>query len=378
MKLTKLTMIFLFAAMITACGGKKENAAVIINGTEIAQSAYEGTLQNLAVPYKRQGNANVLDNPQNRQTLGRLALQELITNEVLAQEAEKQQIKADEKLVQQNIANLKRLFAVDENGKPVSDEKTIEKIFKEKLKKDGTTLQRVENNIRKELAAKALLEKFSAEQKIELQEQAVRKFYDNVMVLLEGDSKKTETLSKAELALAVPFAAEVKKETAERAQVSAVFLATGKDISKKDLADKQQKAKDIIKELKDNKISFVQAIAQYSDDKNALRTNGEQLVLRGTLPAELDKKVFESTMGTITGPVTLKEGIYILRVNEKRAAVKPTYDQLKDSIVKYLGILVAKQNLQNYVQGLVNHADVKILVPEFANPPAAEEKPAEK
>ena len=374
MKTTKITALFLAAAVFSACAEKQEDAAAIVNGTKITQSVYEGTLQNLAAPYQQQGNANVLDNPQNRQLLGRLALQELITNEVLAQEAQKQQIKIDETLVKQNVENLKKIFAVDENGQPISDKKKMEKAFEARLKKDGTTLPKLEENIRKGLQAKALLNAFSAQQKVELQEQTVHDFYDNVMVLLGNDQKKKEALPKGELPLLVPFAGEVKKLTAERASVSAVFLATPKDISKKDLSAKQQQAKDIVKEIKDNKISFTQAIAQYSDDKNALKTNGEQLVLRGALPAELDKKVFESQLGTVVGPITQPEGIYILRVNEKRAETKPVYTQLRESIIKNLAGAMMKQNLQQYVKGLVANAKVEILVPEFkpAQTPAAE------
>lgn len=375
MKLTKITTLFLAAAFFAACAEKQEDAAAIVNGTKIAQSVYEGTLQNLAVPYQQQGNANVLDNPQNRQLLGRLALQELITTEVLSQEAQKQQIKIDDALVQQNVENLKKAFAKDENGQPITDENLINKKFQEKLKQDGTTLPKVEENIRKNLQAKALLNAFSAQQKVQLQEQTVHDFYDKVIVLLGNDQKKKDALPKGELPLLVPFATEVKKLTAERALVSAVFLATPKDISKKDLSDKQQKAKDIAKEIKDNKISFAQAIAQYSDDKNALKTNGEQLVLRGTLPAELDKKVFESTLGTVVGPITQPEGIYIIRVNEKRAATTPVYTQLRESIIKNLAGVLMKQNLQQYVQGLVANAKVEILVPEFKaqETPAAEQ-----
>ena len=379
MKKITLTSVFLTAVLLTACSGKQEQNAVIINGTKITQSAYEGTLQNLAARYQQQGTANVLDNPQNKIVLGRWALSELITNEVLAQEAQKQNIKADEALVKQSVDNLKHLLAVDEKGQRITDEKLVEKHFKEKLKKDGTTLEKVEKNIRKDLQARALLNKFSAEQKVELKEQTVHNFYDGVVVLLGNDNKKKEALPKGDLPLLLPFATEVNKSTAERASVSAVFLATPKDISKKDLTAKQQQAKDILKEIKDNKISFVQAIAKYSDDKNALKTNGEQLVLRGALPAELDKKVFESQLGTLVGPVTQPDGIYILRVNEKRAQTIPTYEQLREPIAKYLGNLVMRQNLQSYVQGLVKAAKVEILVPEFAGTQveAKVEEPAE-
>lgn len=371
----KITLIFLsvFSVFFVACAAK-EDSAVVVNGTHIAKTTYEATLQNIVSAHQQLGQPDILENAQNRQLLGHLALQQLITNEVLAQEAQKQNIKIEKKLIEQNIDNLKKAVIRDENGQPIADKKVLDQKFKEKLKKDGTTLRALENNIRKELLAKTLLKDYADKQKIELQEQGLQNFYDQIMIVLGNDQKQKESLPKENLPLLVPFATEVKKQTAERALVSSVFLATPKDISKQDLSAKQQQARDIIKELKENKISFAEAIEKYSDDKNALKTNGEQLVLRGTLPTELDKAVFESKLGTITGPLTQPEGVYIIRVNEKRAEIKPTYTQLRNSIINTLAEAQLKQKTSQYVQELVNNAKVEILVPELAQ----QSTPAEK
>ena len=364
MKKLSLTLLCLTAVFFAACANK-EDIAVIVNDTPITTAFYKGTLQNLASSYQQVGQPNVLDNPQNRQLLQHLALQQLITNEVLAQEAQKQNIKIDEALVKQNVDQLKQLIAGTENGKPVSDKKIINQKFQAKLKQDGTTLAKLENNIRKELQRKSLLTTFSNQQKIELQEQDIRRFYDNVMILLGNNQQKKDALPKDELPLLLAFAKEVKRQTAERVMVASVFLATPNDISESDLDAKQQQAGVIVKELKENQISFTDAIIKYSDDKNALKTNGEQLVLRGTLPAALDKSIFNAELGTIVGPITQPEGIYIIRVNEKRAATKPTYTQLRGSIARNLAEIQIKQNIQQYVQDLINKAKVEIVLPEL-------------
>ena len=94
------------------------------------------------------------------------------------------------------------------------------------------------------------------------------------------------------------------------------------------------------------------------------------MVIRGTLPEDLDKSVFTSPLGTVVGPITQPEGIYIIRVNEKRAETKPVYTQLRESIINNLAGIQIKQNVQNYVQGLVDKAKVEILVPELTVPAA--------
>jgi hypothetical protein len=66
--------------------------------------------------------------------------------------------------------------------------------------------------------------------------------------------------------------------------------------------------------------------------------------------------------------------VYIIRVNEKRAEIKPTYTQLRNSIINTLAEAQLKQKTSQYVQELVNNAKVEILVPELAQ----QSTPAEK
>lgn len=357
MNIKKFLPVCAAIILVAACANKQE-VAFSVNGTKISKATYQGTVDNLAVQYLR-ANPKFLESQQNQQLVKTLALEQLITNEVLYQEAVKQNIKADEKLVKQNVDKIKNLFAFDKDGKPIQDKVIIEKNFQQKLQEDGITYKDFENNIRKELMAQALLNKITAEQKAELKEEDLQKFYNGLQTVLYEDKTKIAALPQESLAVIVPFAQEVKKATAERAQVSAVFLSTPSGMPKQDIEKKETLAKSIVKELKDNKTGMVQAIAKYSDDKNALNTNGEQLVIRGTLTDNLDKKIFSAKMGEIIGPITEKDGIYILRVNEKRAQTKPAYDELRADIAKYLAGVQIRQKTANYVRDLVNKADIK-------------------
>ena len=364
MKINKSIVLCACAAVLTAaCAAKNENVAAIVNGTKISQKMYEGTVNNL-VSQQKQANPNFADNEQTRLALGRAALEELITNEVLAQEAAKAHIAADDAAVKQTIENLKQRLAV-KDGQRVTDAAEIDKIFKEKLAEDGITLKELQNNIRKELNAKLFLNDLSSKQKAELSEDVLHRFYNGTMAVVGNDKAKVAALDKADLALILPFAVEVKKATAPRASVSAVFLATPATLSKEALAKKKDEAKKIAQELKDKKVTFVEAIEKYSDDKNALRTNGEQVVMRGTLPESLDKKVFEAALGKVEGPLTEKDGLYILRVNERRAETPVSYDQLRGDMIKYLAALQLKQKLQQQVKSLVAGAKVEILLPQY-------------
>ena len=371
MKIKNLVLPVLCLTLLTACGANDKNAAAVVNGTKINQKTYQATLDNLIVQQK-QSNPNFTETEQTRLLLGRIVLEKLITNEVLAQEAAKAHISASEKDVEENIQNIRQLFAGNTNGQSLTDQE-IDKKFQEKLKTDGLTLQQLKDNIRKELSIQLFLKDLSTKQKVELQEEALRRFYDNTMAIVSNNEKAIQALPREELALLMPFASQVKKLTTPRVSVSTVFLAT-KNIGKEELAKKQNLSKKITQELKDKKITFVEAIQQYSDDKNALRTNGEQIILKGSLPSDLDKKVFEAPLGKVLEPVTKEDGIYILRVNEKRAETPLAYVQLRNDIIKYLAEAQVKQKVQQHTNDLVSKADIKILLPQYQIAPASQTK----
>lgn len=365
MKINKnIIPLFTFLTFFAVACSNNANIAAIVNGTKITKKTYEGTLDNL-ISQQKQKNPKFVDNEQTRLLLGKMALEQIITNEVLSQEAQKAKITVKDEAVDQNISNLKKLIAVDQNGKAITDKKQIEEKFNEKLKTDGITLKQLRENIHKELSAKLFLKDLSDKQKIELTEDVLTRFYDATMAVVDNNQSKIKSLPKEDLALVNPFAMEVKKATSERVAVSTVFLSTPKTMSNTEIANKKNLANKIVQELKDKKIAFIQAIQTYSDDKNALKTNGEQIVIRGILPKNLNDKIFEAPLGKVIGPITEQEGIYILRVNEKRAANTLTYNQLRNSIINYLAPIQLRQKVQQQVKDLVQKSKIEILLPEY-------------
>ena len=358
-----ILLFTVLAFWIVACSDST-NVVATVNGTKITRKTYESTLDNLILQ-QTQNNPAFVDNEQARLLLGKIALDQIITNEVLAQEARKANITVKNEAVNQSINNLKQLLAVDENGKAITDKRQIENKFNKKLKADGVTLQQLKANIRKELSVQLFLKDLSNKQKIELSEETLKKFYDDTMAVVSKNQHKITSLSKEDLALITPFAAGVEKASAERVAASIVFLAISDDMDEKMIANKKDLANKIARELKDNKIAFTQAIQAYSDDKSALQTNGEKILIRGTLPKDIDKKIFEARLGEVFGPITDQAGIYILRVNEKRAAHTLTYGQLRQDIINYLISVALQQKIQQQVKDLVQKSKVEIFLPQY-------------
>ncbi len=363
MKINIVSLFTILTFWMVACSNNA-NVVAIVNRAKITQKTYEGTLDNLILQQKK-NNPNFVDNEQTRLLLGKVALEQIITNEVLFQEAQKIHITVKDEAIEQSINNLKQILAIDENGQIITDKKQIDDKFNKKLKTDGVTLKQLKENIRKELSVKLFLKNLSDKQKIEISEDVLKKFYDGTMAIVYKNQSKIKSLSKEDLALIAPFAAEAEKVTAERVSISTIFLATPETMDDTQTTHKKELANQIVQELRDNKIAFMQAIQMYSDDKSTLRTNGEQIIIRGTLPNDLDEKIFEARLGEVLGPIMQQEGIYILRVNEKRAANTLTYEQLRRDIINYLISVALQQKIQQQVKDLVQQAKVQILVPEY-------------
>ena len=120
MNINKHVVLGACFAILTAACANNANTVAVVNGKKITKKTYEATLDNLILQQK-QKQPNFVDNEQNRLVLGRIVLDQLITNEVLAQQADKAKISADEKTVTQNVNNLKQLLAVDKDGKRITD-----------------------------------------------------------------------------------------------------------------------------------------------------------------------------------------------------------------------------------------------------------------
>ena len=83
------------------------------------------------------------------------------------------------------------------------------------------------------------------------------------------------------------------------------------------------------------------------------------------MPNDLDERIFEARLGRVLGPITQQEGIYILRVNEKRAANTLTYGQLRSDIINYLISVELQQKLRQQIKDLVQKSKIKVLLPEY-------------
>ena len=205
-------------------------------------------------------------------------------------------------------------------------------------------------------------------------EEDVKQLFDDVQVIMKGDKQKVEKLPKERVALALPLAAKLNQLTAEQIKVSPIFIKADKTLSKTALKDKENEAKKIRKDIKNGKITMLDAIKLYSDDKTPLATGGEVILIRGVMPKDFDNKIFNVAVGDISEPLQTEGGFYIIRVNEKKAKQEVTLDKIQNELGQYIYAANMQKAMEDYLVSLKDKADVKVMVKFDYTEPANETK----
>jgi parvulin-like peptidyl-prolyl isomerase len=82
---------------------------------------------------------------------------------------------------------------------------------------------------------------------------------------------------------------------------------------------------------------------------------------RGQMVPEFDKAAFDLPVGGTSDVIETKFGYHLLRVEEKRAAQKLRYDDIKMDLANYLYQRRGQERYDEFVKELRKKADVKIL-----------------
>ena len=376
MKVNKYTALAALLVFATAFAGAKvmDSTVATVNGKAILSSDYEKLKQSVTEQYKKNA-PQLLQNQENVNKLNKEVLNQMITDELLIQAANEQGIKVKDSEVAQGINEVKARFSVDEKGNKL-DQKQVEKAFNDELKKEDLTYKQFESRIKDQIAVRKAVDAIVKAKVKQPTADDTKQLFNDVQLVLKGDKEKYKTLPRERLEVALPLAAKLNQLTAEQVKISPIFIKADKGLSAAALKDKEKQAKDVRKMIKENKITFLQAIEKYSDDKSALATGGELILVRGVMPKEFDDRVFSTPVGEISEPIKTDYGFYVIRVNEKKAKQEITYAQIEKELGQYIAAVRMQQAMVGYLQTLQKKADIKILIKLEDQTPAPKAAPA--
>ena len=362
MKKTNLTALLalVLAFGVGAQAKVMETSVATVNGQPVLSSEYDSYLEGVVEQYKIAA-PQFLEQPYAQDVLGREVLKELISKELLYQAADEAKIQVKDSEVDSGINEIKARFIVDEKtGK--EDPKGADKRFTEALKKQHMSLKAYKEKIKKDIAVRKLMEQRITATVKPVEEADVKALYEDVEICMKGNTKKMKALEKKDPARfkeASLIAAKLKQLTAEQVRIGHIYLAVTKDMKPEDVKKKEELAVKIKAEIDGGK-DFSAAVKEYTEDKAALASGGDMILIKGIAPKEIDSKAFSLAVGKVSDPIKTDLGYHIIKIKEKRAERQIGYDDVAKDLAQYL----AQQKIQNamgeYIGELYDKADVKV------------------
>ena len=358
----------LFLAVLLAATGVNlqakvmESSVATVNGQPVLASEYDAYLDGVVEQYQLAA-PQFLEQPYAKDILGREVLKELISKELLYQAAEEEKIQVKDSEIDAGVNEIKARFIVDETtGKP--DEKGADKRFNEALKKQGMSFKAYKNKLSKDIAVRKLMEQKLQTTVKPVEEADAKALYANVEAVLKNNTKKIKALEKedpAKLKEAQLIAAKLKQLTGEQVRIGHIYLAVTKDMKPEEVKQKEELAQKIKKEI-DSGMDFSEAVKKYTEDKNALASGGDMILIKGVAPKEIDSKAFSLAVGKVSAPIKSDIGYHIIKIKEKRAERSVSYDDIAKDLAQYIAQQRVQLAMAQYIEELYNKADVKVTI----------------
>ena len=359
-KMNKILLPALALCLAMGAQGKvMESSVATVNGKPVLASDYDTYYEGVIEQYQAAA-PQFLEQPYAKDFLGKEVLKELISKELLYQAADEAKITVKDSEIDEGINEIKTRFIIDENGK--QDPKGADKRFNEALKKQHMTLKSYKEKIKKDIAVKKLMEAQIQATVKPVEEADVKALYANVEAVLKNNTKTLKKLEKEDpvkLREAQLIAAKLKQLSAEQVRVGHIYLAVTADTSKEDAKKKEELAKQIKKEL-DGGMDFSAAVKKYTEDKAALASGGDMILIKGIAPKEVDEAAFSLAVGKVSQPIKTDIGWHIIKVKEKRAEREIGYDDIAQDLAQYVAQQKIQTALAEYVNGLADKADIKV------------------
>ncbi len=372
MKINKL----FFIPAILLMGAGLLNAKVVdsnvatVNGQGISSSQYNKMVNAVLENYKVR-NPQVLQDPQNINAIKQEVLNELITDTLLTQNAKKEGIKVKDSEVADAINEVKARFSVDPlTGQRITDQKQIETAFNNELKNEGLTYKQFEDKIKEQISVRKLVDNVVNSKITPPTQEQVKALYDDVILVMSGNEEKIKALPKNRLEQAVPLAAKLNQLTAEQIRISPVFIKF-RDNTPAAIKNAENDAKKVRKKMKKGEETMVKIIQDDSDDKSALATGGEMVLIKGVMPKDFDEQIFAVKVGEVSNPIKTDNGYYVIKVQEKKAKRDFTFEQVAPDMGQYLTAVKMQEQMISYLNNLKEKSKIKVMI-KFDEPKKAE------
>ncbi|MCB4791119.1 MAG: peptidylprolyl isomerase [Elusimicrobia bacterium] len=338
-----LILFFCMLSLSSVSAKVLDRTLAIVNGEAIMQSEFDRVSTPVLDQYKLMTPA-AEQNKDKVAELKKKLLDQMIDEKILKQEAEKRKIKITQRDIDEGIQQVKGRFKGEEE-------------FQKELKKENITLTEFEDRIKQQLMVMKLTEQEIKAKAVRPSEEEVQKLYTQITEKMSGKNLGLKPEDEEEFDKMAKF---FKRMTSEQVRAKHILLQVDKNATLKVKTDMLKKIKDIKKKI-DTGADFSDMAKQHSEDTGSVSRGGDLgYFAKGDMVPEFEKVAFSLDVGKVSEPVLTDFGYHIIKVEEKKAATKLSFPEVKNDLEQYLYQKNAQKDYEKWVKELKSKASIKL------------------
>ncbi len=318
----------LFFTPIISCG-QNGDAAAVINGRTITETALDQEVE----AFKRRLTSQGRSVPQGQEaTLRSDVLDSLIRKETLLSAAEENNITPNKSEVDEEMDRVRNQF-------------NSEDAFTQALEAQGYSPESLREAIEEDLIISELIEQKVLDD-IDIPEQEIKDFY-------EQNSQYFNV--------------------SESVTASHILVQVGEEASQEQIDQARQKIENVKKELEEG-ADFAEVAKEKSEGPSASSGGDLGSFGRGQMVPPFEEAAFNLAPGELSDVVKTQFGYHIILVRDKTEARAQPLEEVKEDIVNHLKQSQSQDQINSYIAGLVEEANVE-RSEEYATEDASSETP---
>jgi parvulin-like peptidyl-prolyl isomerase len=151
--------------------------------------------------------------------------------------------------------------------------------------------------------------------------------------------------------------------SAEQVRASHIMLTIAPKATSQQKKVIKEKLEKIKTDIETGKITFAEAAKKYSQDKATAALGGDLgIIYKGQKEAAIENALFNTPRGTIAPIVELKEGYYLVRVDDHKPQRQANLEETKALATQYYNQMVKRRAANKFMTKIKDEAKIEMLM----------------
>jgi parvulin-like peptidyl-prolyl isomerase len=345
--LCKKTRFAVLAALLFAAGAVSaksvDKTLAIVNGDPIMMSEFNKNADPAVEQYKQYA-------PPAEQTSEKIAefkqklLDQMVDDKILKQEAVKRKVKVTKKELEDGIKEIKKRFKTETE-------------FQDELRKGELTQSQFESKISEQLMVMKMIEQEMRGAVERPTDEDAKKLFGQIQDKQDGKNLGLKKEDEDEIGKLADY---FKKISSEHVRARHILVAVDKTATMNEKSEALKKIKKAQAELAKG-ADFKELVVKYSDDPGSRQRGGDLgYFTKEDMVPEFSKVAFATKVGDTSEPFQSEFGWHILKVEERKAAAKITYDDVANDLKDYAYKKKQREEYDKWIKSLRAKATIKL------------------